>query len=313
MSKTVRLTLADIKAQPSTPFARFLLAEAARCIDCGAAPDQSFSPCQGCQDAGRAGDTFLVPERKWKDFLYTAACVRETNRYRSRIRDNHERRAPGFHTGEDKAAILDLQQWQCHFCGNALSHGRYEWDHLTPLSAGGSAWPGNMAAVCTGCNADKHNRSDKQYWALLGKRHGRNWIQERRAAARTWTAAKRKLTKQRQRTLSALLSMFELFLCDELTTRLGKQGLDPAFGRMVRLGKDTDDLTDHLLISAGEGVTIALEPGYQRRLSSWLSNGAGGFADVIEALRRQAYPRRRRPAYALPEETLERLHRLSNG
>jgi 5-methylcytosine-specific restriction endonuclease McrA len=78
----------------------------------------------------------------------------------------HERAAEGSHTFEDIRALFERQGGRCHYCRVELG-GKFEVDHLTPLSRGGSNAPDNLACACVVCNRRKYNRTEAEFLALL--------------------------------------------------------------------------------------------------------------------------------------------------
>lgn len=73
--------------------------------------------------------------------------------------------AEGHHTAEDEQAQYAAQNGKCWYCGEKLN-GKYEIDHINPLSRGGSNWPDNLVATCAFCNRSKH---DKLPWEWIGR------------------------------------------------------------------------------------------------------------------------------------------------
>lgn len=47
---------------------------------------------------------------------------------------------------------------RCHWCGTKVKGRNIHFDHVTPLSKGGSHTIGNLAASCMECNSSKHDR-----------------------------------------------------------------------------------------------------------------------------------------------------------
>ena len=84
-----------------------------------------------------------------------------------RARRARERGADGSHTAEDVRKILENQKNLCAACTKKLimsGSGKYQVDHVVPLSKGGSDWPHNLQILCPSCNHRKHAK-DPFDWA----------------------------------------------------------------------------------------------------------------------------------------------------
>jgi 5-methylcytosine-specific restriction endonuclease McrA len=84
------------------------------------------------------------------------------NRHK-RVEYSHRRRAlllnaEGSHTSADVRRIYLEQAAKCAYCQRDM-HGRYEVDHVTPLSRGGSNYPENLACTCRRCNRSKGSKT----------------------------------------------------------------------------------------------------------------------------------------------------------
>lgn len=47
---------------------------------------------------------------------------------------------------------------RCHWCGTKVSGSNIHFDHVTPISKGGSHTIGNLCSACQECNSSKHDR-----------------------------------------------------------------------------------------------------------------------------------------------------------
>jgi len=75
---------------------------------------------------------------------------------------NHRRRARlkgngGIHTVDDVRKQYKSQNGKCWWCGGKL-YDKYEVDHITPISRGGTNWPNNIVCACKNCNRSKSNK-----------------------------------------------------------------------------------------------------------------------------------------------------------
>ena len=73
-----------------------------------------------------------------------------------------KRGAEGFHTVEDLAAIREAQEDRCAYC-NVDVEGKGHFDHIYPLSRGGSNWPSNIQLTCAPCNLRKSDRDPIEF------------------------------------------------------------------------------------------------------------------------------------------------------
>lgn len=53
--------------------------------------------------------------------------------------------------------------WYCWYCGNLLTDGKPEIDHIVPRSCGGSSELSNLALTCIRCNRAKHTGTLEAY------------------------------------------------------------------------------------------------------------------------------------------------------
>lgn len=90
-------------------------------------------------------------------------------RIRSSRRRAREMHAPGSHTLEDLAEIRLRQLDRCFYCG-ARCKRRGHFDHLTPISKGGSDAPENLRLSCSPCNLSKADKVGKAFDAWLSTR-----------------------------------------------------------------------------------------------------------------------------------------------
>ncbi len=60
----------------------------------------------------------------------------------------------GSHTAKDVALQMAAQKGTCLWCKVRVG-ARYHVDHITPISKGGTDWPGNICIACPECNMRK--------------------------------------------------------------------------------------------------------------------------------------------------------------
>ena len=66
----------------------------------------------------------------------------------------------------------------CIYCYTVLTLDTISFDHLLPLSRGGSSWVPNLGLCCTTCNKTKGSLTEDEYCSLLELMIG--WPQEAR-------------------------------------------------------------------------------------------------------------------------------------
>lgn len=87
--------------------------------------------------------------------LHPEVKIAYRHRYRAR-----KHQASGCHTFADLVAIFETQGGKCFYCKRQLaSRQEGHFDHVTPLSRGGSDAPDNIVFACPECNWRKHARA----------------------------------------------------------------------------------------------------------------------------------------------------------
>ncbi len=147
--------------------------------------------------------------------LVVGAMKKEYNAER-RVRRNEVEMSmsAGYYTPSDLREIIKLQNETCYFTGEKLNITNKNWeiDHLIPVSSGGSFWPGNLAVVTKDANQEKHWRSKKKYWEILEVRHGKNWVDERKAITSEIDKKRKKIHSTRVRELKSDLARIQSVL-----------------------------------------------------------------------------------------------------
>ena len=80
-----------------------------------------------------------------------------------------KRGAEGRYNAMDVKRIYAQQGGTCHYCAKPLG-GKYQVDHKTPLSRGGSNWPDNLCCACGPCNARKNAKTESEFRNVLSTR-----------------------------------------------------------------------------------------------------------------------------------------------
>ena len=124
----------------------------------------------------------------------------QRNKVRANSRKNLEYyNCSGVVEKKDIEDIRKLQDNKCYYTGNELTDKNYSIDHMTPVAKGGSFWPSNIALVLKEVNLDKHDRSATQYWSLLKKKHGAEWLKSRKDIAKTIDRERKKIDHRRRK------------------------------------------------------------------------------------------------------------------
>ncbi|WP_260292394.1 HNH endonuclease domain-containing protein [Sedimenticola hydrogenitrophicus] len=144
----------------------------------------------------------------------------ERNKERSEHRQFLMTMSGGVYEGEDLEEIFRIQEGKCYFTGTPLSppsHDKknYSLDHLRPVCRRGSCWPENLAYVLKEVNQEKHDRSKAVYWNILEKRHGTDWVNERKSIAKEIDKKRKLIDKRRKLTVDMLLNLFQGHLADK--------------------------------------------------------------------------------------------------
>lgn len=141
-------------------------------------------------------------------------------------RDNSEYfYSSGVLEKEDIESIKEIQENKCYFTGADLKKGNFSIDHMTPISQDGSFWPGNIAIVLKEVNLDKHDRSATQYWNILKKRHGNEWVKTRKIITKSIDYQRKKLDRKRKKIINTELfniseSLSNEYLNDDISLEL---------------------------------------------------------------------------------------------
>jgi 5-methylcytosine-specific restriction endonuclease McrA len=137
--------------------------------------DGHVSMCKKCRAAWVASHKVEVAEYNARYYLRNREKrIREIHAYQKRhpevqIKYRHQYRArkfkaPGTHTLADLLNTFKEQQGLCFYCG--LQHASPQeghFDHVIPLTRGGSDNPDNIVFACRACNWSKHDRTPDEW------------------------------------------------------------------------------------------------------------------------------------------------------
>jgi 5-methylcytosine-specific restriction endonuclease McrA len=93
-----------------------------------------------------------------------SATLNAANKRRSNIDKNKSENVTGY------IQFLILNQKLCYWCDHELN-GKFEIDHIIPLSKGGGHTENNVALSCGSCNASKHDLMPIEFLTLRLKRN----------------------------------------------------------------------------------------------------------------------------------------------
>lgn len=88
--------------------------------------------------------------------------------FAAQMRKRRARRhgAGGWHTIKDVQRLYDEQGGRCFYCGKELND-KYDLDHKTPKSRGGTDWPENLCCACEQCNHRKQEKTAEEFMEYL--------------------------------------------------------------------------------------------------------------------------------------------------
>lgn len=246
--------------------AKAAIAQLARCGQCEGPLNPKTLLCRGNTESGKSHDGIFVSEtdlEKLEDAL-SFEKRREKDKKRAQRRADAMRDAPGFYTKADIVAIRDAQHDECYYCGKPLTRVDERRDHMTPVAAGGSEWPSNIALTCHECNHAKSNRGAIAFWNHLRKSRGAAWVTKRQTACKNVDALKSQLTKQRKTELGEL--------CTELHHKLNDGVRELGLAGELLKAENVYITVEH----SKDGIDIQLEntalffpPSAHRRVGQW--------------------------------------------
>ena len=134
-------------------------------------PEQGRSACKRWREKNREAE---LARNRSKGKKYRDANKPKQAAYlkkwraenKTRILDySHRRKALKFESQVDPAGIASwmrqmraLPFCRCHWCGTKIKGRAIRFDHVIPISKGGSHTIGNICAACEPCNASKSAR-----------------------------------------------------------------------------------------------------------------------------------------------------------
>ena len=67
--------------------------------------------------------------------------------------------------------MIGLPDQRCWYCGTLFNQTRFNVEHQTPSSRGGSNDDSNKVLACVGCNSSKRNRNVEEFRAPIARRN----------------------------------------------------------------------------------------------------------------------------------------------
>jgi diadenosine tetraphosphate (Ap4A) HIT family hydrolase len=80
---------------------------------------------------------------------------------------SHRRRSSGYIPGSLRYEVISRAKFRCEACGISAEVRALEVDHIVPRNKGGSDDLFNLQALCYVCNAQKRDRDDTNYSAVV--------------------------------------------------------------------------------------------------------------------------------------------------
>lgn len=144
------------------------------CAHCGRAISNSFTRCL----CGKPKDESKHLDIRFPTALYRTGLApllqKESSHQKVAKRKQTMETNGGKSSKKDIAALYDVQNGLCFFCGKALSHkgGKQEFhiDHFQPVSRGGSSDIRNLVLTCIACNLEKGNSHGEDFEQTVRKR-----------------------------------------------------------------------------------------------------------------------------------------------
>lgn len=70
---------------------------------------------------------------------------------------------------EEREAVYNKMSGRCAYCGEAITFGAMQVDHVVPLRKGGEGTPENMLPACRSCNHYKSTLTVEQFRAAVAR------------------------------------------------------------------------------------------------------------------------------------------------
>lgn len=108
-------------------------------------------------------DNIISIVRKYKKLLNITSCSFEAVRFDTQLLDDPDIKGKQYQHGtlfgyEIKEYLLDKYGHVCQYCGGVSEDSILEWEHVHPVSKGGSDSVKNATLACHCCNSDKSNK-----------------------------------------------------------------------------------------------------------------------------------------------------------
>ena len=108
-------------------------------------------------------DNIISIVRKYKKLLNITSCSFEAVKFDTQLLDDPDIEGKQYQHGtlfgyEIKEYLLDKYGHVCQYCGGVSGDRILEWEHIHPVSKGGSDSVKNATLACHCCNSDKSNK-----------------------------------------------------------------------------------------------------------------------------------------------------------
>lgn len=204
----IKLHISNVNTLPKTIFALIERYGSYGC--CGQKITSStLSPCR-CGECGVEIDgwvyywisfTGINLDTQWDTFTSARKEIKKLyDREKDLRRRERETNAEGFHTDEQVAALWDIQEGRCYYCGDPLrspgSKNPFHKDHIIPLVEKGTNWIENIALACCRCNSLKSSLDVIAFKNELGTFIGVERVESRAKEVANHFKIKQMLRKQ---------------------------------------------------------------------------------------------------------------------
>lgn len=200
----------------------------------------------------------------------------------------------GFSRKEDIQSLWDMQEGLCYFCAMSLvvdgARIEFDVDHLEPLCHGGTNWPDNLALTCRPCNAKKHFRTERQYWNVLKKERGVDWVAKQRKRVAAIRQSRKALATARLAERWDALVEFQSKLTADVWTWLGLDAgtdaippirLEEHWGAKSIGPMSRQDVWIMQVRLGRRSTSIDLPPGGRRSIKIWYGKNRDALVESI--------------------------------
>lgn len=118
------------------------------------------------------GDNIINITKKLCKYINITECSFEAVRFDSQLMDSPNIEGKEYQHGtlygyEIKEYLMEHYRHTCQYCGGVSGDSVLEWEHMKPISRGGSDSVKNASLACHKCNSDKNNLTLSEWLVKL--------------------------------------------------------------------------------------------------------------------------------------------------